>query len=565
MPPSSPPPYQNASLPIEVRVADLLSRMTLDEKCDQVRQGGLAKLQVFEGAVSSESLERVFRTRQPGFVHIESGATAQTNAIKARDLQEYLLQNSRLGIPPLFVTGGAAGVPVRGATIFPCPLALGATWNAELAREIASRIAIEAAAAGATLLTAPSFALARDPRFGGVSQCFGECPTLATALGLAYLEGLQGENTGEAPGKIPSALFPEGSIRFEGDLPPNKVFGAATYFTGWAVPDGGLLGAPVSLSTRALRALHFPPFEDAVRKGHVQVVTPIISPINSVPGHANEWLLDSVLRKEWNFPGVVLATYGGVSMNATIYGVANDRRDAAAQALTAGVDITADEDMDGKYFADDVRAGLISAVDLDRAVARILRLKFLAGLFEERRIIDPTVLHARIHTAETRALAHRAAAESIILLKNNDGLLPLDTNRIKTLAVIGPNANRSQFGDGVWSREDGDGVTVLQGLRNLLGNKVRIHFSEGCGTTGTSRGGFDEAVAVAKGGDAVLVVLGDESGPPAGGLRTGWRPHSPTAGAGFDVSNPVLPGVQEELLRVIAATGRPVIVLFLHG
>jgi beta-glucosidase len=565
MPPAPTPPYQNASLPVEERVADLLRRMTLDEKCDQIRQGSLTKLQVFEDAVSSESLERVFRSRQPGLIHLETGASAQTNAIKARDLQEYLLQNSRLGIPPLFLCFGTSGVPVRGATIFPCPLALGATWNTPLIREVAARIATEASATGATLLTAPSFALARDPRFGGVSQCFSECPTLTTALGLAYLEGVQGHDTGSNPDDIPDANFPADSIRFEGDLPPNKVFGTAVHFTGWGVADGGLLGAPVSLSTRALRALHFPPFEDAVRKGRAQVVTPVISPVNSVPGHANEWLLDTVLRKEWGFPGLVLAAPGGVAMNETVFGVAPDGRSAAAQALAVGVDVETGGDEAGKHLANDVRAGLIPISDIDRAAARVLRLKFLAGLFEERRIIDPVVLPARIHTEDAQTLARRAAAESIILLKNNDGLLPLDTNRIKTLAVIGPNAHRSQFGDSVWSREDGDGVTVLQGLRKLLGNKVRIHHSEGCGTSGTSRSGFDEAVAVAKSGDAVLVVLGDESGPPAGGSRVGWRPHSPTAGIGFDVANPVLPGVQEELLRAVAATGRPVIVLFLHG
>jgi beta-glucosidase len=553
------PPYRNATLSAEARAQDLLRRMTLDEKCDQLTQGNLAALQVFEGTVSTESLRRVFRTRQPGFIRLEAGAAADTNAAKARDTQDHLLANSRLGIPPLFVVSGTAGAAVRGATIFPCPLALGAAWDATLARDIAATAASEAAAAGAALLAAPSFALARDPRFGGISQCFSECPTLTTALGLAFLEGLQGAGTGAPP--APDA--PGGAIRFEGMLPPNKVFGAAAHFTGWCVADGGLYGAPVSLSTRALRALHFPPFEDAVRKGAAQVVIPVISPVNSVPGHANEWLLDTILRDEWGFEGCVLAAPGGAAMNQTIFGVAPDATAATAQALDAGVDVATTAA--GNDLAAAVRAGKITTATVDRATARVLRLKFLAGLFDGRRVPDPTVLPARIHTADARALARRAAASAVILLKNAGDILPLDTSRVKTLAVIGPNASRSQFGDGVWSREDADGITVLQGLRNLLGNKVRVLHSEGCATTGTSRAGFDEAVAIAKGADAVLAVLGDESGPPAGGSRAGWRPFSPTCGAGYDVANPVLPGVQEELVRALVATGRPVIVVFLQG
>jgi beta-glucosidase len=572
--PAAIPPYQDPSLPVDGRVADLLQRMTLEEKCGQIRMGGLEKLQLFNGAASTESLARMSRPHPPGIVRLEAGADCATNAAKARDLHEYTMSNSRLGIPPLFVTGGASGVAAQGATIFPCQLALGATWDVPLAREVGAAIALEAAACGATVLLAPSFALARDPRFGGISQCFGECPAHTTAFGLAYLEGLQGAGTGKARHPAPGedgGMPREDRRAYFGDvLPPNKVFGAALNFTGWGVPDGGLFGAPVSLSARALRALHFPPFEDAVRKGRVQVVVPVISPVNSVPGHANEWLLEMVLRKEWDFEGMVLGAPGGVAMNETVFGVAPDAASALSQALAAGVDVE-DEPVPpapgapSDKLAAAVRAGRIPAQAIERAAARVLRLKFNAGLFEGRRVTEPGVLPHRIHTAQNRALALRAAQGAIVLLKNADGLLPLDTARIKTLGVIGPNAARSQFGDGSWSREDEDGVTILQGLRNFLGNKTRVLHSEGCGISMKSRAGFEEAVAIAGGCDAVLVVLGDESGPPAGGARTGWRPHSPTAGAGYDVANPVLPGIQEELVRALWATGRPIIALFLQG
>ncbi|MDR1497094.1 MAG: glycoside hydrolase family 3 C-terminal domain-containing protein [Puniceicoccales bacterium] len=550
------PPYKDASLPADVRVNDLLKRMTLDEKCDQLRQSDFSRLQIFEGSVSEESLERVFRDRSPGMVRMDGGASAETNIIKVRDLRTWLSRKSRLGIPPLFITGATCGVTARGATIFPSPLALGATWNPDLVRDMAARVATEATAIGATQVLAPSFALGRDPRFGGITQCFSECPTLTTSLGLAFLEGLQGNDisVGKNAGKEPVPV-----------LAPNKVFGTALHFTGWGAADGGLYGAPVSLSTRALRALHFPPFEDAVRKGQVQTVMPVISLVNSVPGHANAWMLDTVLRKEWNFPGCVISAPGGVAMNHSLFFTARDNRAASTQALTAGVDVETGS-ATYKELAAAVRDGVISEAEIDTAAARVLRLKFLAGLFEDRRIADPDVLSFRVHTADSRTLARRLARESIILLKNADEFLPLDTDRIKTLAVIGPNAARSQFGDNTWSRDDEDGITVLRGLRTLLGNKVRVHHIEGCSISGTSRAEFDAAVALAKGADAVLVVLGDESSPPVGGGgRSSWKPLSPTSGEGYDVMEPVLPGVQKELVRALVAVGRPVIVLFLHG
>ncbi|MDR2844824.1 MAG: glycoside hydrolase family 3 C-terminal domain-containing protein [Puniceicoccales bacterium] len=538
--------YKDATQPVDARVKDLLAQMTLEEKCDQLRHADFSRLQVFDESVSLESLERVFKGHSPGVVFMDAGADALTNTIKARDLQAYLREKSRLGIPPLIVAGGAHGVLARGATIFPEALALGATWSPALVRDMAARLADEAGAVGATQVLGPSFAVGRDPRFGGIVQCFGECPILVSELGLAYLEGLQGRNVNEG-------------------LAPNKVFGAALHFAGWGVPEGGLYGAPVPLSTRALRGLHLPPFEDAVRKGQAQTVVPLVSAVNSVPGHANGWLLDTVLRQEWKFPGYVLSTPDGVAMNHSVFSVAPDKRSAAAQAVVAGVDVEAW----GETYADlaaQVRAGRVPAEAIDKAAGRVLRLKFLAGLFEARRLVDTSLLATRLHTAETRALARRLAGESIILLKNTDGFLPLNTGRIKSLAVIGPNADRSQFGDMSWSCDDADGVTVLRGLRNLLGNKVRLSYVEGCGISGTSRAGFDEAVAVAKGADAVLLVLGDESPPAVSGApRADGVPRSPTSGEGYDVANPVLPGVQEDLVRAIVATGRPTIVLFIHG
>ena len=543
--------YRDASLPVETRVHDLLAHMTLEEKCEQLRTASLARLQVFDDTVSPESLERIFKGKMPGIVLMDPGADIRINTIKARDLTAYVREKSRLGIPPLLLTPGTRGIVAQGATLFPSPLSLGATWDPSLVRDMAARLASESSATGATQLLGPSFALGRDPRFGGIEHCFGECPTHTSELGLAFLEGLQGRDVTTG-------------------LAPNKVFGTALHFAAWATPDGGLYGAPVSLSTHTLRSLHLPPFDDAVRKGQIQAVMPVLSAVNSVPGHANAWLLDTVLRQEWQFAGYVLAAPGGVAMNHSIFAVAENKRAATTQALAAGVDV----DTPSAHGAPDepyaelpqlVHRGNIPSGDIDKAAARILRLKFLAGLFDSRRLVDPSLLPTRVRTADTRALVRRLATESLILLKNTDNFLPLDTGRIKTLAVIGPNADRSQFGDTTWSNADTDGVTVLRGLRNLLGSKIRITHAQGCSLSGTARTGFEEAIAVAKGSDAVLLVLGDESPPPTGARADATAPRTPTTGEGYDVANPVLPGIQEDLARAIIATGRPTIVLFLHG
>ena len=543
-------PFKDSGRLVEERVKDLLKRMTLEEKCDQLQKASLAKLQIFEDAVSQESLERLFREYTPGVVLMEAGASAQANAIKARDLQGYLSRKSRFGIPPLFVIGGGQGLQARGATAFPSPLAQGSTWAPELVREVAARIATEAATLGVTQLLAPSFALGRDPRFGGIEQCFGECPMLVTEMALAFFEGLQGVNVGD-------------SIT-ENILAPNKVFGTAMHFAGWASTDRGLYGAPVSLSARALRALHFPPFEAAVRRARAQAVVPVVSSVNSVPAHANEWLLDTVLRQEWHFPGYVLSAPHGVAMNSDVFAIARGSVSAAVQAACAGVDVEMGSDTYRELVAA-VRRGEISERVVDNATARVLRLKFLAGLLDGRRPLNVDLLPVRLHAEDSRILARKAAAESIILLKNTDDFLPLDSSRIKTLAVIGPNADRLQFGDGSWCRDNDDGMTVLRALRTSLGSRTRVLHAEGCDVSGTSRDGFDTAIAVAKKADAVLLVLGDESATTPPRAREGWLPQRPTVGAGYDTAALSLPGVQGELAKALVATGRPVIVLLLQG
>lgn len=536
-------PYLDPSLSVGQRVTDLLGRMTAEEKYQQLQLVDFSRLQVFEGQVSQESMERVFKGKTPGLVLIDQGADATVNAIKIRDLQNHLRTRSRLGIPALFVSGGAHGVLARGTTIFPQTLALGATWDVDLVREMAAKIADEAGAIGITQILGPSFALGRDPRFGGIEQTFGECPTLVSEMGLAFLEGLQGHN-------------------LSAGLPPNKVFGTALHFTGWAVPDGGLLGAPVSQSMRSLRALHLLPFERAITEGQAQAIMPVLSEINGIPAHANGWLLRSVLRDDWNFTGCVLSEFHALSLSQSLFRIAAGSEDAALAALDAGVDVETGGDTFSS-LPELLRRGKISSAQLDEAAGRVLRLKFLAGLFDDRRVVDPEMLNRRLHTKENRDLALRLAGNSLVLLKNTDNFLPLDLSRIRTLSVIGPNADRLQLGDNSWTSSNREGVSVLRGLRNLLGNKIRLNYSPGCDLTGSATAGIAEAVAIAKGSDAVLLVLGDNSPPPFGVQSESAHPS--TSGAGYDVANPVPPGVQEELARAVIATGRPTIVLFLHG
>jgi beta-glucosidase len=526
------PPYKNAALPVSERVKDLLSRMTLGEKIAQMVQGEAAG----QPALPAE-----------GFVYADVRGTPEGNATRFRDHQKSLRANTRLGIPALAGNEALHGVLFRGATIYPQAIALGATWNPALVQRMGAEIAQEASACGLTQVLAPVLDLGRDPRYGRIEETYGECPTLVSRMGVAYLKGLQGENA-------------------QNGLAPDKVYGMAKHFAGYSVPTNGINIAPALIGERELRTHHLLPFEAAVKEAHLMAVMPGYNSVDAVPSHASPWLLTEVLRKEWGFQGYVYSDWSGIDFLVG-HRVAADLPEAGLLALKAGVDLEAPEALAFRHLPGFIKNSQLDERVVDAAVARILRAKFLAGLFDGTRSDgDPELVKRFVHSPEHILTARALADESIILLKNEKGLLPLDATRLKSIAVIGPNAAQVQFGDYAPSKSNKDGVNFLEALKARYGRSIQINHAKGCDLVGLSKAGFAAATEAARASDVAVVVVGDTSMIFTG---VGWEdptvPSGGTVGEGYDVANPVLPGVQEDLVKAVVATGKPTVVILLNG
>lgn len=524
-------PYRNANLPVDERVKDLLSRMTTAEKIAQLVQARTQK-QV-NGAAA-------------GLVYAEVGAGPEENATRFAEAQEKL-SATRLGIPGLAGNEGLHGLLFHGCTIYPQAIALGSTWNPSLVKKMAAEIAVEASACGVNQVLAPVLDLARDPRYGRVEECYGECPTLVSRMGVAYITGMQGDDV-------------------RNGLAPNKVYAMTKHFAGYSVPANGLNISPALVGEREMLTHHLAPFEAAVKEARVMAVMPGYNSVDSMPSHANPWLLDEVLRKRWGFEGYVYSDWSGVDFLIR-HRVAADMNGAALLAIKAGLDMEAPSPKGFPTLANSLKTGDLDIAVVDKAVSRVLRAKFLAGLFDGKRPAgSPERVKKDVHTAEHIATARALADESIILLKNDRNLLPLDAAKLKSVALIGPNAAQVQFGDYAPSKSNKDGVHLLGSLAAQYGSKLTIHYAKGCSLTGLSKDGFPEAVEAAKAADVAVVVIGDTSMIFTG---VGWEdpslPHDGTVGEGYDVTNPVPPGVQEDLVKAIVATGKPTVVILVNG
>ena len=540
-------PYRDASRSVDERVADLLSRMTMEEKIDQLSQKSADGIKIDKGQTDAASLERVFQGRSVGALCVKFGDDLFLGARRLEAGQRYLRSKTRLGIPALTINEGLHGVLAQGATIYPQFLALGCTWNPALAGDMGSQIAREASAAGISQLLTPMVEVIRDPRWGRVEECLGESPFLVSRLCTAYTLGIQGD------------------LRAAG-LARDKSLAMLKTFAGYSAPVNGINIAPCILGERELRTFYFPPVEDAIRNTGVLSVMPSYNEIDGIPSHANRRLLEDILRGEWGFSGYTYSDWGGVDFNHSFHRVAAGRAEAGVLALTAGVDLEAPSPSCYQHLAAQARAGKVKPSEIDKAAARVLRVKFLAGLFDGRPDADHAALARVARCAEHVALSRRVAQESIVLLKNDGQLLPLDPARLRSLAVIGPNADQVQFGDYCWSKNNRDGVTVLRGLREALGPRVTIRYAKGCELTGRSTSGFAAAVEAARQSDAAIVVLGDTSMILSG---VGWDdptlPASGTVGEGYDVTDPQPPGVQSDLVRAVLGAGKPLVVVFLSG
>ena len=548
--------YRDPSLGVGERVADLLARMTLDEKVAQL--GSAWVFQLADGAALDEARAVDLLRHGIGQVTRISGAsslTAREAAALANAIQRHLVSATRLGIPAVVHEEICSGVMSRGSTIFPQALGLAATWEPDLAAALAATVRDQMRAMGAHQGLSPVLDVCRDPRWGRTEETFGEDPHLVARMGVAFVRGLQGD-----------------------DL-TSGVVATAKHFVGYGASEGGLNWAPAHIGARELREVHLHPFEAAVRTAGVRSVMHAYNEIDGVPVAADRDLLTGVLRDEWGFDGCVVSDYFSIRQLADYHHVAVDAEEAAAVALEAGLDVELPgTDCFGDPLVRAVRRGRVGQATVDTAVARVLKHKFELGLFE-RPYVDADRAAAAVDTPAQRRLARTIARRSLVLLRN-DGTLPLAGGRI---AVIGPTADsaRHLFGDYTYpahveslaevlrsgqnvfsmpldpshrpAAADTHATTVVAALRARFGPGVR--HARGCGVTGEARQGFAEAVELAAGSDVAVMVMGDKAG----------LTDDCTSGETRDASSLRLPGVQEDIVRAVLDTGTPVVLVLVAG
>ncbi len=562
------PLYKNRAAPAARRVADLLARMTLEEKAAQMRcvwQQKSEKLLDARGHFDFARARAAFKDGHGiGQVGRPSdaganpatpadGKTARGMAELTNAIQKFFLENTRLGIPVFFHEECLHGHAARDGTSFPQPIGLAATFNPELVEKLFTMTARETRLRGAHQALTPVVDVARDPRWGRVEETYGEDPFLNTQLAMAAVRGFQGD--GQFKNK-------------------DRVIATLKHFAAHGQPESGMNCAPVNISERVLRETFLRPFRDCIQKAGAVSVMASYNEIDGVPSHANRWLLHDVLRKEWGFRGFVVSDYYSIwelHERPDTHGhfVAKDKREACALAVKAGVNIEFPEPDCYLHLVELVRKNILRESDLNELVAPMLFWKFQMGLFDDP-FVDPGEAENFAGSEPNRELALQAARETITLLKNENGLLPLDAAKMKTIAVIGPNANRVLLGG--YSGVPKHNMTVLDGIRAKVSGRVKVTFSEGCKITrdggswqrdevflsdpAEDREQIREATIVAKDADVIILCLGGNEQTS----REAWSLKHMGDRASLE-----LLGAQNALARTMIATGKPVIVLLFNG
>lgn len=522
------PLYKNPLLPVEERVSDLLSRMTLEEKIAQIRH--LHSWDVFDGQeLNPEKLDKMCGGIGYGFFE-GFPLTAASCRKTFREIQTYLVEKTRLGIPGFSIAESLHGVVHEGTTIYPQNIALGSTFSPALAYEKTRHISGELNTMGVKQVLAPCIDVVRDLRWGRVEESFGEDPFLCSKMAVAEVKGYMEH----------------------GISPMLKHYGPH------GNPLGGLNLASVECGVRDLFDVYLKPFETVFAETGIMAVMSSYNSWNRVPNSASRFMLTDILRNKYGFRGYVYSDWGVINMLKTFHKTAADDFEAASQVLTAGLDVEASSSC-YTALADKIRQGEFDISYVNQAVKRVLRAKFELGLFEDP-YQEQAIYRLPLRSEESVKLSRRIADESTVLLKNEGQLLPLNTNQLKSIAVIGPNADKVQFGDYTWSKKKKDGVTPLQGISRLVGDKVKVNYAKGCSLASLDTSEIAEAVEAARQSDIALIFVGSSS--------TAFVRHSPepsTSGEGMDLSDISLTGAQEQLIREVYAVGKPVVVILVSG
>ncbi|HXB33732.1 MAG TPA: glycoside hydrolase family 3 N-terminal domain-containing protein, partial [Puia sp.] len=437
------------------------------------------------------------------------------------------IEETRLGIPVLFIEEGLHGYSGLGSTSFPIPLQLSGAWDTALLYEVGRAIGTETRAFGIDMLLAPVLCLPRDPRWGRTEETYGEDTWLDARNAVAIVKGLQGEGVGR----------------------PDAVISEPKHFAVHGVPEAGSNTAPVNMGEREVRSSFLPVFEAAVREGGALAMMAGYSELDGIPCVDNKWLLTDVLRREWGFKGFVLSDLGAIKMSLETHHVAADAPDALAQALKAGLNMQFYDWPHGEFMKAMKAAlarGLLTTEQLNRAVRDVLRVKFLLGLFDHP--YTDTTLSARVfHTPAHQALALKAAAESICLLKNEGHILPLRGD-VHKLALIGPLAASTYPGG--YSNPESKAISILDGLRRRAGSGLSISYEQGYSPDSAGQGLLSTAIDAVKKADVAIVVLGED---PA------------VVGEGKDRAHLGLSEQQLQMIKAVSETGKPVVVLLCNG
>jgi beta-glucosidase len=536
-----------------VDIDAVVARMTLDEKLAQLGCVWCTTL-VRDGAFSVASAARRLEHGIGEITRIgaTTGLRPRERAVLTNAIQRYLVEETRLGIPAIVHEESTAGLCARDATQFPQAIGLAATWDPALVERIGTVIRDQMTVTGARHTLAPVLDIARDPRWGRVEETYGESPYLAGRLGVAYVRGVQG------------------------DL-EHGVAATGKHFLGYALAEGGLNHAPVQLGPRELREVVAEPFRAAIAEAGLATVMNSYSSVDGLPCGGSKAILDDLLRGELGFDGAVVADYSTTELLVSHHRIAANKGQAAKRALEAGLDMELPQlDCYGAPLRELVESGEVDVALVDRSVRRVLALKDALGLFDEP-FVDEGAADRAYGRAADRALAYDAAVESLVLLRNEDDLLPLAPHQ--RVAVIGAAADDVRLLQGDYSypahteivqtRDEhgrlvettGDfapgpyypeSVTPLAGIRRIAPN---VTYAKGAGVRGERTDGFAEAVACARDADVAICCVGG---------RSGLMPDC-TSGEFRDVSDLGLPGAQQHLVEAVVATGTPTVVVVVSG